>query len=97
MHHHPYPVSTPLVDACMLKKADHFLEKIKQQDEIKLIICGHVHGDYKIHYGTQIIESCPATSFQWEKGTSLLKTESKKGFKRFSFYEDTYQSSVVFI
>jgi len=63
MHHHPHPVATPLVDVCMLQKADDFLTQIKQRSEIKLIICGHVHGNYQISYGDLMIEACPATSF----------------------------------
>lgn len=97
MHHHPYPVATPLVDACMLQTADDFLTQIKQCSEIKLIICGHVHGNYQIPYGDLMIEACPATSFQWKKGTNALLTENKRGFKRFVFYANTYQVSAVFI
>lgn len=97
VHHHPHPVTTPLVDACMLQKADDFLVQIKQHPEIKLIICGHVHGDYRISYGDQMIEACPATSFQWKKGTSTLSTQDERGFKRFTFYPTTYQASAVFL
>lgn len=97
MHHHPYPVATPLVDACMLQQADDFLAQVKQHAEIKLMICGHVHGDYQIAYGTQMIEACPATSFQWQKGTSTLETEKRRGFKRFTFNSDAYQVSTIYL
>ena len=97
MHHHPHPVGTPLVDACMLQEADDFLAQVKQHPEIKLMICGHVHGNYQITYGKQMIEACPATSFQWQTGTSTLETESKRGFKRFAFQADTYQASTTFL
>lgn len=98
MHHHPHPISTPLVDACMLQKASNFLMQIKKHQEIKLIICGHVHGDYQISYDGLMIEACPATSFQWKKGASTLLTENKRGFKCFKFYAHTdYQISTVFI
>ena len=97
MHHHPHPVSTPLVDACMLKRAGKFLTQLKEHPEIKLMICGHVHGDYQIPYDKLMIEACPATSFQWQKGTSTLSTENKKGFKYFAFHANTYQASAVYI
>lgn len=97
MHHHPYPVATPLIDACMLQQADNFLEQVKQHPEIKLMMCGHVHGDYQIAYGKQMIEACPATSFQWKKGTSTLETEKRRGFKYFAFNADAYYASTIYL
>lgn len=97
MHHHPYPVATPLVDACMLQQADDFLEQIKQHPEIKLMMCGHVHGDYQMAYGKQMIEACPATSFQWKKGTSTSETEKRRGFKYFAFNAEAYHASVTYL
>ncbi len=97
MHHHSVPVGTPLIDECMLQDNEVFIKAIKEHNEIKLIICGHVHGEYKVDLGGQKLETCLATSFQWKKGTSTLETENKRGFKHFVFRQNVYNSSVVLL
>lgn len=97
MHHHAYPVGTPLIDECILRNSDDFIHAVKSIDEIKLIICGHVHGDYRIPIGDKFIETCPASCFQWKKGTQGIDTENKRGFKFFEFDTNTYKSRTIFI
>lgn len=97
MHHHPIPVDTPLLDECMLENHDKFLRVAKQNKEIKLIICGHVHGNYRIVHDELVMESCPATCFQWKKGASEDETENRRGYKIFNFNADAYTSSTIFI
>lgn len=96
MHHHPVPVGTPLVDDCMLQDSEDLLKIVKGRSEIKLIICGHVHGDYQIDVSGKKLETCPATSFQWKKRASTNETENERAIKYFSFEQNSYQSSVVY-
>jgi Icc protein len=97
MHHHPVPLGTPLVDECMLQDNEDFLRIVREYREIKLIVCGHVHGDYVVDLGGKKLEACPAISFQWKKGTSDLDTEDKRAFKYFRFEQGSYESSVVYL
>jgi len=97
MHHHPLPVNTPLLDDCMLKNGSEFLEFVNSTQQIKLIMCGHVHGEYQIKQNGLVIETCPATCFQWVKGTSTVKTENTQGYKMFEFKSDSYSSKSIFI
>jgi Icc protein len=97
MHHHPIPVNTPLLDACMLQDYEQFLNITKQHKEIKLVICGHVHGDYKVMHDDLLIEVSPATCFQWKKGTSEVETENVIGYKIFNFDGLSFTSSAIFI
>ena len=97
MHHHPVPVDTPLVDECGLQNSEIFLDTLNKNSEIKLVICGHVHGDYRISLGGKVIETCPATCFQWVKGTDQVKTENRKGFKVFNISTNSCSSSTIFI
>ncbi len=95
MHHHPIPVDTPLIDEVILKNYFEFLEKIKKYPSVKLIMCGHVHGDYSITYNSIKIETSHATCFQWLKGTNQIEIENYAGytvykmgknfFKKFTF------------
>ncbi|KAF3997106.1 metallophosphoesterase [Glaciimonas immobilis] len=97
MHHHPYPVNTPLVDECMLQNDENFFRLITETEQIKLIICGHVHGDYKILNKNHVLETCPATCFQWNKGTDNVEIENRSGFKIHRFNKKSHRSSTIFI
>jgi Icc protein len=80
MHHHPAPFGTPLVDNYLLENREEFWAAIKNSP-VKLIICGHVHGDYSLTINKVRIESAPATCFQFKKGTSILEVDNHIGYK----------------
>ncbi|MBC7489005.1 MAG: hypothetical protein H7240_02275 [Glaciimonas sp.] len=92
MHHNPVPVGTSLIDACDLKNNEGFLSVLEKNSEIKLVLCSHVYGDYKIYLKEQMIEAGPATCFRGEKGNGELKTENRRGFKIFDFIAASYRS-----
>lgn len=96
MHHHPVPVGTPLVDSCMLMNNKDLLRLCEKNNSIKAIACGHAHTDYSEIYNHCIIDVCPATCFQWSKGTTNIKTENIRGFKILEFTEN-YKSRTFFI
>src|SRR4051812_43398229 len=50
MHHHPIKVNTPLIDEYILTNPDEFWNIVDAYPNVKLIICGHVHGDYKLKH-----------------------------------------------
>lgn len=95
MHHHPVPVQTPLLDKYVLQENQRLLALLDGTPQIKLLICGHVHGNYRLQLRHQTIEACPATCFQWEKGTSTVKTEDSRGFKIFQFSPTGYESTLI--
>jgi 3',5'-cyclic-AMP phosphodiesterase len=97
LHHHPVPIGTPLMDECMLQDNEEFLRVVKEHSEIKLVVCGHVHGDYEVDLGGKKLEACPAISFQWKKGTSTLETVDQRAFKYFRFEQGSYVSSVEYL
>jgi Icc protein len=91
MHHHPAPVGTPLIDNYILQNNKDFWD-IVTGTKVELIICGHVHGDYRFKYNNVMIESSPATCLQWEKGTKVLKTDMRIGYKIYHFEQNGYQA-----
>jgi Icc protein len=97
MHHHPFPVATPLIDACMLQDNERLITILNTIPEIKLVICGHVHGEYTVKLSRQNVETGIATCFQWEKGTHTIRTENKRGFTIFDFDEYSYLKTTVYI
>ncbi|MBA3535646.1 MAG: metallophosphoesterase [Tatlockia sp.] len=91
MHHHPIEVHTPLIDQFILKNKAEFWDMISGTP-VELVICGHVHGDYKIKYNNIMLESAPATCLQWQKGTKNLIIEPEIGYKIYLFDQRGYQS-----
>ncbi|TAK74141.1 MAG: phosphodiesterase [Gammaproteobacteria bacterium] len=91
MHHHPIEVGTPLIDHYILQNKSEFWD-IVAGTQVKLIMCGHVHGDYKLKYQNIMIESAPATCLQLQKGTQELKIDNQIGFKIYFFDENTYHT-----
>jgi len=93
MHHHPLPVGTPLIDQFVIDNGADFLNKLKYYNQIKLIICGHTHGDYSMCANSRLsIECCPASSLQWKKNTSEMDTINCPGYKIYWFDNDFFSS-----
>lgn len=91
MHHHPAPVGTPLVDKYILQNGNDFWDIICGF-KVELIICGHVHGDYRFKHNNVMIESSPATCLQWEKGTKDLQADMRIGYKIYHFEQNGYRA-----
>lgn len=89
MHHHPIEVNTPLIDNYILKNKDKFWD-IVNQNNVNLIICGHVHGDYSLRKGTICIETSPASCFQFRKGSMELDIDNRIGYKLYYFSSNSY-------
>ncbi|MBV8048102.1 MAG: metallophosphoesterase [Paludibacterium sp.] len=97
MHHHPVRIGTPLVDACNVENGEEFMRHVGEIDAIKLIICGHVHGEYNVKMGELKLETCPAACFQWKKGTAVVETEAISGYKILEFSTQGHQSQTIYL
>lgn len=95
LHHHPAAVGTPLLDSCMLQNTERFWALMAEVPNLQLLLCGHVHGDYRLRAGEVPLEVCPATCFQWRKGTSELDTEDRRGYKLLEFDAAGFRSETV--
>lgn len=93
-HHHPFPVRTPLVDNCMIFNSDEFINTLDEKKKVRLVMCGHVHGDYIIARNHSTLETSPATYFQWMKSSKT--TINKNGYKVFCFSPESYKSECIF-
>ncbi|KTC93032.1 MULTISPECIES: metallophosphoesterase [Legionella] len=94
MHHHPTPVNTPLIDKYILNNRDELWEIISNT-KVKLIITGHVHGDYSLSKNDIKVECSPATCYQLKKGTSTLEIDKAIGYKIHYFDNGRYYSKAV--
>jgi 3',5'-cyclic-AMP phosphodiesterase len=97
MHHHPSPFNSPLIDSYILENHDELWSTIINST-VKMIICGHVHGDYSITKNNILIESAPATCFQFKKGVSDLILENSIGYKIHYFcYNNVHSESEIWM
>lgn len=92
MHHHPIETKTPLVDNYILRNNDEFWKIVEKYPHVKLVICGHVHGDYHLHHQHIDIEIAPATCLQWKKGAKELDIENKIGYKIYQLNNEGYKA-----
>lgn len=97
MHHHCLKLGTPLIDGCMLLNSNKLIKIIDKEKKIKLVICGHAHGNYKLTHKNFTLEVAPAVCFQWKKGTELPDVEKKIGYRKFYFFKDKYLSETIII
>ncbi len=95
IHHHPVPVGTPLIDQYILENKQAFWDIVDKHQNVTLILCGHVHGDYTIKHNNVTIECSPATCFQWKKGTKALVNEKSTGYKKHLVTKDSISSEAV--
>lgn len=95
MHHHPAPFSTPLIDQYGINNQEELWIHIINSN-VKLLLCGHVHGDYILHYNNVKIESAPSTCFQFKKGSTTLEIENLIGYKIHYFEQENHRSKSVF-
>lgn len=91
MHHHPMKVNTPLIDQHILRNHHEFWEIISST-AVKLIICGHVHGDYTLKHNEITIQTSPASCFQFPKTIDELIIEEKMGCKVYQLNEGYFNT-----
>ncbi|MFA9486540.1 MULTISPECIES: metallophosphoesterase [unclassified Moraxella] len=65
MHHHPQPVGSAWIDEYMLQNHDEFWQTLSCFDNIKAVICGHVHQAHRIDTHNTSLYTCPASSRQF--------------------------------
>lgn len=94
MHHHPLPVGIAKIDQAMLQNYKYFFEALKLYPAVKLIICGHVHGNYSLSYETIRIETSPATCFQWTEMRQPFDAENYSGYIIYEFQKNCYEKTV---
>jgi len=91
LHHHLTEVGTPFIDRLMVQNRAEVLQKLMAA-RVKLVIHGHVHGDYRVIRDEIVFESAPATCAQLKKGITEFAVEKKIGYKTYCFTSRGYDS-----
>lgn len=97
MHHHVLSVKSAWIDKIGVSNAVDFLDVIDKHQNIKAVICGHVHQDTLTERNDVKYFSTPSTSWQFLTNSPSFKLDSlMPGFRFLDLYEDgTFNTGVV--
>ena len=95
-HHPPIHVQTKWVDKLGLKNSDAYIKIIKQNPQIRIISCGHVHQEFSGKLENISVLTTPSTGLQFKKGTDMLECDPlPPGFRTFSLNHDNWDSKII--
>lgn len=65
-HHHPFAMQSHWIDQHKLKNAEHLIDVLSRHDNVKIVLCGHVHQDSSNQWHNIQFLSTPSTSVQFK-------------------------------
>ena len=88
MHHPPVPVGVAWMDELILKDGDRFLRICNAQASLRLILCGHVHHDFRMDLDHATVLTAPSVGLQFRTdpvikpdGTRVIATDEPAAFR----------------
>lgn len=88
MHHPPVPVGVSWMDELMLQDSGRFLRICKARSSLRLILCGHVHHDFRMKLEHATVLTAPSVGLQFRKdpvimadGTRVIATDEPAAFR----------------
>lgn len=88
MHHPPVPVGVAWMDELILKESDRFLRICEARSSLRLILCGHVHHDFRMNLEHVTVLTAPSVGLQFRKdpvinadGTRVIATDEPAAFR----------------
>lgn len=99
MHHHPIPMGSLWLDAVALRDADDFLQLIDTFDNVRAVICGHVHQASERDRNGVTYFSTPSTCSQFLPGSAGFALDDKPpGCRWLELFEDgRFESQVQWL
>lgn len=89
LHHHPILVGSAWLDQHTLKDAEQFWQVVEKHDNVRAILCGHVHQDMqKVRSGATVI-STPSTCVQFKPNSDDFALDTcSPGWRELTLYAD---------
>lgn len=88
MHHPPVPVGVAWMDELILLDSERFLEICEAAASLRLILCGHVHHDFRMELGYATVLTAPSVGLQFRKdpiikpdGSRVIATDEPAAFR----------------
>lgn len=97
MHHHPLAVGSRWLDNLMLKNASEFWDVLGVYNNIKLVICGHVHQEHESRHEGVDFFSSPSTCFQFKRDSQIFAVENlMPGYRTIELFDNGQYKTQVF-
>ena len=89
MHHHPIPVGSRWIDNLMLTNAEEFWDAVEPFQNIRAVVCGHVHQEHENKHGDVLFYSTPSTCFQFKRNSDPFAVEPlMPGYRTIEIFTD---------
>ena len=97
MHHPPVLVGSEWVDKLGLLSFIPFANLVERFEQVKLVVCGHVHQDYQTELFQATVVTTPSTSVQFKVNSEEFATvDLPPGFRILDLHDDgTFDMSVI--
>lgn len=94
IHHHFLDTGSPWMDRMKIANAAEFLDVIAQQEQLKLVIHGHVHQELQWRFQDFSVVATPSTAVQFAPlASSFQLSSSAPGFRIIELHADGNFSS----
>ena len=89
LHHHIAPTYSAWLDQHNLRNTSEFLSCLQQHQNIKAIVCGHIHQEMDTLWNGYRILATPSTCIQFKSDSYHFSLDSKgPGWREFELYPD---------
>ncbi|MDA0148732.1 3',5'-cyclic-AMP phosphodiesterase [Vibrio sp. LaRot3] len=89
LHHHPILVGSAWLDQHTLKDAEHFWQVIEKHNNVKAVLCGHVHQDMQVEKSGAIAMATPSTCVQFKPNSDdFALDETSPGWRELELHAD---------
>ena len=96
IHHPPIPVGSLWLDRIGLEDAEHFRLVVAEAPQVQLVLCGHVHHEFRGRLGQAEVLAAPSTAFQFlPKGETPVFDPVPPGARILELHGSRWRTRVV--
>ncbi len=89
LHHPPVSIASPWMDAMMLENPEDLFSVIDNHKQVRSIIWGHIHQEFRTKRRDVILYGSPSTCIQFKPGSeTYARDELGPGYSVLRLYED---------
>ncbi|MEZ8101389.1 3',5'-cyclic-AMP phosphodiesterase [Vibrio bivalvicida] len=89
LHHHPLLVGSRWLDQHALKDANHFWDVVEKHQNVKAVLCGHVHQDMNVLYNGVRVMATPSTCVQFKPNSDDFALDTlSPGWRELELHAD---------
>ena len=89
LHHHPVLVGSAWLDQHNLKEAENFWQVVEKYDNVRAILCGHVHQDMQVTRSGACVIATPSTCVQFKPNNDDFALDRcSPGWRELTLYAD---------